>query len=253
VAAAAAAAVATKAAGTKQGCGSMQLLPAADEEGAAALRKVVLLDKLMAQLPQYAMALLGQDDKIAVLSRLAPTDLEVILEQPLPEQQLDKVWMRFGPADEAQGVGALAEKQCSVTGTEKSAGPGKQLAVATAAATAWTGPAAAAVSAASAIPLHRQQTAELYGHPMAAGGGHLPSASMPPLPAAAGGGAVAVPALHPQAVSGVGLLTAGYKATNSYAHVPATSASALPQLQQQEPEEDQDLNDMLGLLGAKVE
>jgi len=51
---------------TLDGLRRMQLLPAAHDEEAA-LRKIVLLDKLMAQLPDYAMALLGLVDKIAVL------------------------------------------------------------------------------------------------------------------------------------------------------------------------------------------
>jgi len=59
------------------------------------------------------------------------------------------------------------------------------------------------------MPLHMPQPPALYDHPLAASGGPLPSASMPPIPPAAGGSAVALPALRPQAVAGVGLLTAG--------------------------------------------
>eukprot|EP00775_Hariotina_reticulata_P010916 gene10916-11071_t len=153
---------------------------------------MVLLDKLMAQLPEYAMALLGQDDKIALLSRLPQPDLQAILEQPLPEQQLDKVWMFFGPAPEPQAA-----------------------------------PGAGGPSAGS--------TKEAWGP-----GGRV-SAAARNAPAA----------LRPQAVAGINLLAAGVKATNSYAHSPAGSASQQPQLQHQEHEDDQDLHDMLGLLGAK--
>jgi hypothetical protein len=78
----------------------MRLLPAPGDAEAARKMQAEFQFALFAHHSKYVVSLLQPADaaKLACLMRISPADLELLLEQPQPEQLLDALWEQHAAA-----------------------------------------------------------------------------------------------------------------------------------------------------------